>query len=174
MLRGIISFILTLSVVIMFNDTADAKSKSKRLTYKPVYSEQFDNDGRIHNRSEYKVAKKKEIIVAAKQNNVKTADLGSKRPSGCPSAWCGCWLSLEVFGKNIRELWLAKNWLKFRHTSPSVGSVAVMSRRGGGHVGIVTAFDEKGNPIIKSGNHGHRVGIGTYPKSRILAYVIPS
>ena len=30
-----------------------------------------------------------------------------------------------------------------------------------------------GNPIIVSGNHRRKVGIGTYPRGRILAYVTP-
>lgn len=49
--------------------------------------------------------------------------------------------------------------------------IAVLSRgRRGGHVGIVTGYDAKGNPIIVSGNHGHRVGEGVYSKHRVLGY----
>jgi hypothetical protein len=98
---------------------------------------------------------------------------GSGRPADCPGAWCGCWLSKQIFGENRRDLWVAKNWLKFPRTAPQIGSVAVMSRRGGGHVGVVVSFDERGNPILKSGNHNRRVATAVYPKSRIIAYVSP-
>ena len=48
-----------------------------------------------------------------------------------------------------------------------------MSRRGGGHVGVVSGLDGNGNPIIISGNHGHRVAESVYPRGRIYAYVMP-
>ena len=49
-----------------------------------------------------------------------------------------------------------------------------MSRgRRGGHVGVVSGIDANGNPIIISGNHGHRVGEGVYSRGRIYAYVMP-
>lgn len=50
-------------------------------------------------------------------------------PSGCPKrAFCGCGASIEVFGRPIRELFLARNWFKFPRAAPSAGTVAV--RRG--------------------------------------------
>ena len=57
---------------------------------------------------------------------------------------------------------------------PRVGAIAVMKRgKNGGHVGIVTGFDDSGNPIIISGNHNKRVGVGVYPRERVYAYVVP-
>lgn len=100
----------------------------------------------------------------------------SGRPAGCPHAWCGCWLAAQFgyAGTKARELWLARNWLRFPHTSPSVGSVAVISRGGkSGHVGIVEGFDANGNPIIRSGNYNNRVATAPYPKGRVIAYVTP-
>lgn len=44
----------------------------------------------------------------------------------------------------------------------------------GGHVGVVSGIDKSGNPIIISGNHGHRVGEAAYPRGRVIAYVMPS
>jgi hypothetical protein len=50
-----------------------------------------------------------------------------------------------------------------------------MSRRGGGHVGIVSGFDASGNPIVISGNGGgSRVTEHVYPRSRIRAWVSPT
>ena len=51
---------------------------------------------------------------------------------------------------------------------------ASMGRRGGGHVGIVSGIDANGNPIVISGNHGHRVAEATYARGRIYAYVMPT
>ena len=95
------------------------------------------------------------------------------RPPGCPYLWCGCWLSIELFGRNDRALWWVPNWLKFPRTDPAPGAVAII-RRGGrpGHVGVVVGFNGK-DPIIKSGNHNRRVGVATYPARTIIAYVNP-
>ena len=51
------------------------------------------------------------------------------RPAGCPTRFCGCGLSLEIFGKIRPELNLAWNWVKyFPRTSPAPGMAA--ARRG--------------------------------------------
>jgi uncharacterized protein (TIGR02594 family) len=61
-----------------------------------------------------------------------------------------------------------------RVSGPQVGAIAVMSRgRRGGHVGVVSGVDARGNPIIISGNHNHRVAEAVYPRGRIYAYVLP-
>lgn len=97
------------------------------------------------------------------------------RPAGCPALWCGCGLALKLFGRHVRELWPARAWLKFpRVSGPAPGSIAVLSRgRRGGHVGIVRGTDANGNPIIYSGNHNRRWGEAIYPRSRVIAYVMP-
>jgi uncharacterized protein (TIGR02594 family) len=62
-----------------------------------------------------------------------------------------------------------------RISSPRVGAIAVLRRgRNGGHVGVVTGIDSQGNPIVISGNHNDRVGEGIYPRSRVIAYVMPT
>lgn len=78
-------------------------------------------------------------------------------PSGCPSrAFCGCGAALEVFGRHVRELWLARNWFKFPAAAPAPGMVAVRRH----HVfvirevmgpGLVLAFD------ANSGGHKTRL-----------------
>lgn len=60
-----------------------------------------------------------------------------------------------------------------RVAGPQVGAIAVMGRRGGGHVGVVSGIDANGNPIIVSGNHNHTVAEAVYRASRIQAYVLP-
>lgn len=50
-------------------------------------------------------------------------------PAGCPSrAFCGCGVALDVFGKNIRELWLARAWLNFPPAEPAPGMIAANRR----------------------------------------------
>ena len=57
---------------------------------------------------------------------------------------------------------------------PQVGAIAVMGRRGGGHVGVVSGIDANGNPIIVSGNHNHTVAAVGLSARPHLAYVEPS
>jgi hypothetical protein len=38
----------------------------------------------------------------------------------------------------------------------------------------VSGVDDQGNPVIISGNHGKLVGEAVYPRSRVIAYVMPS
>lgn len=42
-----------------------------------------------------------------------------------------------------------------------------------GHVGVVRGTDGQGNPIVISGNSGPTVRQSTYPKHKVLAYVMP-
>lgn len=62
-----------------------------------------------------------------------------------------------------------------RISAPRVGAIAVLTRgRHGGHVGVVSGIDKNGDPIIISGNHNRLVGEGIYPRSRVIAYVMPT
>lgn len=47
-------------------------------------------------------------------------------PPGCPSrAFCGCGAAVRIFGRPIRNLWLAANWFKFPRAAPAPGMAAV-------------------------------------------------
>lgn len=59
---------------------------------------------------------------------VSTSSWASGRPQGCPHRFCGCALSIKVFGHSVRDLWLASNWFRFPRTVPAPHMVAV--RRG--------------------------------------------
>jgi uncharacterized protein (TIGR02594 family) len=74
----------------------------------------------------------------------------------------------------IRNPNMARDWAELPHVGPSVGAIAVLSRKHGGHVGVVSGFDPNGNPIIVSGNHNRWVGEAAYPRSRVIAYVSAS
>jgi uncharacterized protein (TIGR02594 family) len=61
-----------------------------------------------------------------------------------------------------------------RVSGPEIGAIAVMGRRGGGHVGVVSGIDAAGNPIVVSGNNGNRVREAPISRGRIYAYVMPT
>jgi uncharacterized protein (TIGR02594 family) len=98
-------------------------------------------------------------------------------PTGRNSLWCGAFMDMVLKktghkgGGN-----LARAYAQYGHriSGPQVGAIAVMARRGGGHVGVVSGVDASGNPIIISGNHNDKVAEATYPASRIIAYVMPN
>lgn len=47
-------------------------------------------------------------------------------PAGCPvRAFCGCGAAMRVFGRPVRNLWLAANWFHFPRSMPAPGMVAV-------------------------------------------------
>jgi hypothetical protein len=74
-------------------------------------------------------------------------------PPGCPRrAFCGCGAALEVFGKHVRSLWLARNWFRFPRTSPAPGMVAV--RRN--HVFVIREVRGPGLVLAYDANSGGR------------------
>ena len=106
-------------------------------------------------------------------------------PTGRGSLWCGAFMDLvlkRTGHASSSSPNLASAYARYgtRVSGPQVGAIAVMGRRGGGHVGVVTGIDENGNPIILSGNTWnrstggrHTVAEGVYPRGRIYAYVMP-
>ena len=91
--------------------------------------------------------------------------------------WCADFVNL-VLRKEGRAGTGSRVAASFAHygrpiSGPQVGAIAVMSRRGGGHVGIVSGIDASGNPIIISGNSRGRVRETTYRPGRIYAYRMP-
>lgn len=97
-------------------------------------------------------------------------------PTGRGSLWCGAFIDLvlkrtgHAGGGNLASAYAHYG---NRVSGPQVGAIAVMGRRGGGHVGVVTGVDPNGNPIILSGNHNRTVAESVYPRGRISAYVLP-
>lgn len=83
--------------------------------------------------------------------------------------WCADFMNMITgSGKDRRAVSYAR-----RGSPASYGCtncVAVTKRRGGGHVGVVAGYDGRGNPILVSGNHGRRVGVGAYNKRIVVAY----
>jgi uncharacterized protein (TIGR02594 family) len=94
-------------------------------------------------------------------------------PTGRGRAWCGAFMDLilkktgHAGGGN-----LARGYARYgtRISGPKVGAIAVMNH----HVGVVSGLDANGNPILVSGNHNRTVAESVYPRSRIIAYVMPN
>lgn len=99
-------------------------------------------------------------------------------PTDRASLWCARFMNfvLNRVGAAGTGSDAAKSFASYgrRISGPQVGAIAVLTRgRGGGHVGVVTGVDESGNLIIVSGNHNNTVAEGAYPRSRVIAYVLP-
>ena len=99
-------------------------------------------------------------------------------PTGMGALWCARFMNmvLEKSGRRGTGSNMANSFANYgsRVSGPQVGAIAVMSRgKRGGHVGIVSGMDSKGNPIVISGNYNRRVAKSVIPRGRIYAYVMP-
>jgi uncharacterized protein (TIGR02594 family) len=99
-------------------------------------------------------------------------------PTDLNRLWCARFMNFVLRRVGYRGTGsdLASSFASYGHrvSGPRVGAIAVMSRgNNGGHVGVVSGIDRTGNPIIISGNHNRRVGVGVYARERIYAYVMP-
>jgi uncharacterized protein (TIGR02594 family) len=99
-------------------------------------------------------------------------------PTGRASLWCARFMNMVLQHSGYRGTGsdLARSFASYgqRVSGPQVGAIAVMARRGGGHVGIVSGIDAGGNPIVVSGNNGNRVREAPISRGRIYAYVMPT
>jgi uncharacterized protein (TIGR02594 family) len=101
-------------------------------------------------------------------------------PTDRKRLWCARFMNfvLAKLGYAGTDSDAAKSFAYYgrRISEPRVGAIAVLSRgRNGGHVGVVSGIDAKGDPIIISGNHTRTgVGEGVYARSRVIAYVLPT
>jgi uncharacterized protein (TIGR02594 family) len=99
-------------------------------------------------------------------------------PTGRGSLWCARFMNLVLQHSGYKGTGsdMAASFAHYgqRVSGPQVGAIAVMGRRGGGHVGIITGIDASGNPIMISGNNGNRVKEAPISRGRIYAYVMPT
>jgi uncharacterized protein (TIGR02594 family) len=99
-------------------------------------------------------------------------------PTGRGRLWCARFMNmvLERTGLHGTGSDLARSFASYgqRVSGPQIGAIAVMGRRGGGHVGVVSGIDAGGNPIVVSGNNGNRVREAPISRGRIYAYVMPT
>jgi hypothetical protein len=75
-------------------------------------------------------------------------------PAGCPrTAFCGCGVSIRVFGHSVRSLWLAANWFRFPRTYARSGAVAVRAH----HVFYIEESYGDGTVLAYDPNSGHHL-----------------
>ncbi len=101
-------------------------------------------------------------------------DLGGRRPKGCPSKWCACYMDLilQKAGYTPRGSYRARDFATYgKKAKPmSVGSIMVMRN----HVGIVAGRCEDGRVKLISGNYSKKVAIGCYSPKKAIAWRIPA
>jgi hypothetical protein len=89
-------------------------------------------------------------------------------PAGCPrTAFCGCGVSVRVFGHSVRSLWLASAWRRFPPTSAAPGMVAIWRH----HVAYIVSLDANGNAVLydpNSGGHQTRQWVRSLAGARIV------
>jgi uncharacterized protein (TIGR02594 family) len=99
-------------------------------------------------------------------------------PTSRGSLWCARFMNMVLLHTGHRGTGsdMARSFASYGHrvSGPQIGAIAVMSRRGGGHVGVVSGIDARGNPILVSGNNGNRVREAPVSRGRIYAYVVPA
>jgi uncharacterized protein (TIGR02594 family) len=99
-------------------------------------------------------------------------------PTSRSTLWCARFMNmvLEHSGHRGTGSDAANSFASYgqRVSGPQIGAIAVMSRRGGGHVGIISGIDAAGNLIMISGNNRNRVVEAPVSRSRIYAYVMPT
>jgi uncharacterized protein (TIGR02594 family) len=99
-------------------------------------------------------------------------------PTSRGTLWCARFMNmvLERSGYHGTGSDLARSFANYgrRVSGPQIGAIAVMGRRGGGHVGVVSGIDAGGNPIVVSGNYRNRVAEAPISRGRIYAYVMPT
>lgn len=99
-------------------------------------------------------------------------------PTRRRSLWCARFMNMVLQRSGHRGTGsdMASSFAHYgeRVSGPQVGAIAVMGRRGGGHVGVVSGIDAHGNPILVSGNNRNRVVEAPVSRRRIYAYVVPT
>ncbi len=97
-------------------------------------------------------------------------------PTGHRSQWCADFMNLveKKVGRKGTGSRSSRSYLAYGKpvSSPQPGDIVVLYRPGGGHVGYFMGWKD-GKIELISGNHGRKVGIGTYPKSRVLGFRRP-
>lgn len=77
-------------------------------------------------------------------------------PPGCPRrAFCGCGAAVEVFGRPIRSLWLAANWLRFPRVPRGMEAPGHAAARHG-HVFVIKQVLGNGQVLAYDANSGGR------------------
>lgn len=91
--------------------------------------------------------------------------------------WCAAFVGavLEDSGYPSTRSGLAKSYMNYGTDQriPTVGSIVVFSRKGGGHVGFVVGKDNLGNLFVLGGNQSDSVSVKKFTVQNVVAYRWP-
>lgn len=106
----------------------------------------------------------------------KTIRRGGIRDDETP--WCAAFVGacLESAGVVSTRFESARSYLQWGDvlSSPLLGSIVVLGRTGGGHVGFVVGLTAAGDPLVLGGNQDDQVSVRRFASSRVLGYRWPS
>lgn len=153
-------FIMAALATLLFTATvptgSEARPRHHHRHTTPIASpvSSCDNNGRCHAFD----ANGNYAMPAAKAGYYYDGRVVGGRPAGCPHAFCGCEVSLHIFGCIIPPLNLAINWGRFPPAQPAPGMVAYRS----GHVFAIEAVNNDGTVVAYDPNSGgHQTRIHT-------------
>jgi uncharacterized protein (TIGR02594 family) len=124
-----------------------------------------------------------EVVKAIPGPNARAVALAERyigtNPTGRRSLWCANFLGMieKKAGRRGTGSNLARSYASYGHrvAQPKVGDIAVLARKGGGHVGYFVGWDKSGRAILISGNsRGGKVSKGTYSAGRVIAWRRPA
>lgn len=79
-------------------------------------------------------------------------------PRGCPwRLFCGCGVSVKIFGHPVRRLYSALAYRRFAPVAPAHGMAAWRHRPGGGHVVYIIRAYGNGTALVYDPNSGHHL-----------------
>lgn len=92
--------------------------------------------------------------------------------------WCAAFTGavLERCGIKSTRFESAGSYLGWgeQQLQPALGSIAVLKREGGGHVGFVVGQNKEGDLLILGGNQADAVNIRAFARSRVSGYRWPA
>lgn len=159
------------------------KSVNNKELQKEIYNILIGKEDNIETSDWIKIAKGELGVkeAAGKRNNPRVlqyhAVSGGFSEDSVP--WCGSFVNfvmLKAGYKGPKYPARAKSWLNFGKSSgePILGSIAVKSRKGGGHVCFVLGKDKSGKYLYcLGGNQSDAVNIKKYPKNVFLDFRVP-
>jgi uncharacterized protein (TIGR02594 family) len=145
----------------------------------PKTKEAIDNlDVPLHLKVALKEVGTKEIVGPKHNKQVLKYHLVAGGFTTDEVPWCGsfiAWVVLQAHYSIVKHPARALSWRSFGvHTDePVIGSIAVKTRIGGGHVCIVVGITESGKLLCVGGNQNNEVNISLYDKNAFVEFRLP-
>lgn len=163
---------LTLAIVLT-TSPAHAKRHGLRTHHHSqshTYARRHFKNVRRHYREQPQIERANESYASTELGSIMARYLGTN-PTHMRRSWCGEFMGMAARAAGHQPpvgYALARNWSHagMAASGPEPGVVMVMRH----HVGIVLANLGGGRVLVRSGNHGRRVGDGIYSAQRAIAW----